>query len=145
MRLKMIGCEVFTREIDDVIARSPHSIDSEILEMGLHDLGVEMRPHIQERIDAVDGAGFDAILLGYALCGRGTEGLRAGKTQLVLPRAHDCIGLLMGSRHALSVLFRGPSRRLLSLSRLDRVSEAWPDSCTGFSLQRQQDWGTAQP
>ncbi|MGP8269749.1 MAG: DUF1638 domain-containing protein [Terracidiphilus sp.] len=98
MRLKMIGCEVFTREIDDVIARSPHSIDSEILEMGLHDLGVEMRPHIQERIDAVDGAGFDAILLGYALCGRGTEGLRAGKTQLVLPRAHDCIGLLMGSR-----------------------------------------------
>jgi len=66
--------------------------------MGLHDLGVSMRPHLQERIDAVDAEGYDAILLGYALCGRGTEGLRAGKTQLVLPRAHDCIGLLMGSR-----------------------------------------------
>jgi hypothetical protein len=64
--------------------------------MGLHDLGVEMRPHLQERIDASDGLGYDAILLGYALCGRGTEGLRAGKTPLVLPRAHDCIGILMG-------------------------------------------------
>jgi hypothetical protein len=58
-----------------------------------------MRPHLQNRIDAADAAGYDAILLGYALCGKGTEGLRAGKTPLVLPRAHDCIGLLMGSRH----------------------------------------------
>jgi hypothetical protein len=58
-----------------------------------------MRPHLQERIDAADAGGYDAILLGYALCGKGTEGLKAGKMPLVLPRAHDCIGLLMGSRH----------------------------------------------
>jgi hypothetical protein len=64
-----------------------------------------MRPHLQERIDASDGDGYDAILLGYALCGRGTEGLRAGKTQLVLPRAHDCIGLLMGSRYRYQAYF----------------------------------------
>ena len=49
--------------------------------------------------------GYDAILLGYALCGRGTEGLRAGKTQIVLPRAHDCIGLLMGSRSRYQTYF----------------------------------------
>jgi len=42
--------------------------------------------------------GYDAIVLGYTLCGKGTEGLCAGKTQIVLPRAHDCIGLLMGNR-----------------------------------------------
>jgi hypothetical protein len=73
--------------------------------MGLHDLGIEMRPHLQERIDAADSDGFDAILLGYALCGRGTEGLRAGKTQLVLPRVHDCIGLLMGGHQAYMAYF----------------------------------------
>jgi len=67
--------------------------------LGLHDLGASMRPHLQERVDAADRAGYDAILLGYALCGRGTEGLRAGRTKLVLARVHDCIGLLMGSRH----------------------------------------------
>ena len=53
------------------------------------------------------GGGYDAILLGYALCGRGTEGLRAGKTQLVLPRLHDCIGLLMGSHQAYMAYFEG--------------------------------------
>ncbi len=99
MLLKAIICEVLTREIERLIPACPHKLDVEILTMGLHDLGVSMRPHVQERIDAVDDSGYDAILLGYALCGRGCEALRAGKTQLVIPRAHDCIGLLMGSRH----------------------------------------------
>ena len=105
MRLKLISCEVFTREIEHLIPLSPHAIEAETLTMGLHDLGASMRPHLQQSIDAADGQGFDAILLGYALCGRGTEGLRAGKTQLVLPRVHDCIGLLMGSRQAYQAYF----------------------------------------
>lgn len=99
MRLKLITCQVLTREIALVVPRSPHTIDVETLEMGLHDLGASMQPRLQERVDAADHSGFDAILLGYALCGRGTEFLRAGTTQLVMPRAHDCIGLLMGDRH----------------------------------------------
>ncbi len=99
MRLKAIFCQVLTREMEDVVSRSAHTVDLEALTMGLHDLGVAMRPHLQERIDAADPLGFHAILLGYALCGRGTEGLRARQTQLVLPRAHDCIALLMGDRH----------------------------------------------
>ncbi|MGD0731453.1 MAG: DUF1638 domain-containing protein [Terracidiphilus sp.] len=105
MRFKVISCEVLTREMDAVLSRSPHTVDAEMLTMGLHDLGAFMRPHLQERIDAVDGQGYDAILFGYALCGRGTEGLRTGKTQLVLPRAHDCIGLLMGNRFAYQAYF----------------------------------------
>jgi hypothetical protein len=105
MRFKAIICQVFTREMDDVVSRSPHSVEIENLTMGLHDLGANMRPHLQESIDAADGAGYDAILLGYALCGRGTEGLRAGKTQLVLPRVHDCIGMLMGSRQRYQAYF----------------------------------------
>ena len=100
MHLRLIHCQVLTRELRRVVSGSPHSIDVEMLTMGLHDLGASMRPRLQERIDAADNSGCDAILLGYALCGRGTEGLRAGSTQIILPRAHDCIGLLMGSRYS---------------------------------------------
>lgn len=105
MHFKAIVCQVFTREFEEVVSRSPHSIDVEVIPMGLHDLGVEMRPHLQERIDAADRLGYDAILLGYALCGRGTEGLRAGRTPLVLPRVHDCIGVLMGGHRAYEAYF----------------------------------------
>lgn len=98
MRLKAIICQVFSREMETVCSRSPHAVDVEALTMGLHDLGARMRPHLQERIDAADDGHYDATLLAYGLCGRGTEGLRAAKTPIVLPRAHDCIGMLMGSR-----------------------------------------------
>ena len=107
MRLKAIVCQVFTREMEQTVSRSLHSVDVEIVPMGLHDLGVGMGPHLQERIDAADQADYDAIVLGYGLCGRATEGLRAGKTRLVLPRVHDCIGLLMGSHAAYMAYFEG--------------------------------------
>jgi hypothetical protein len=105
MRLKAIICQVFTREIENVIARSKHKVDLETISMGLHSQGAEMQGYLQERIDMADDAGYDAILLGYALCGLGTEGLHAGKTPLVMPRAHDCIGVLMGGHEAFNAYF----------------------------------------
>jgi hypothetical protein len=105
MRLKAIICQVFTREMEYLAPRSPHAVELEVLTMGLHDLGVAMHSHMQQAIDVSDRCGYDAILLGYGLCGRGTEGLRAGKTALVLPRVHDCIGMLMGDRHKYQAYF----------------------------------------
>jgi hypothetical protein len=92
--------------MEDVIARSKHKVDLETISMGLHSRGAEMHFYLQERIDMADEAGYDAILLGYALCGRGTEGLHAGKTPLVLPRAHDCIGVLMGGHPKFNSYFK---------------------------------------
>ena len=97
MHLKLICCEVLFREMCACIARSRHVIDVEFLTKGLHDLGcLGMRTRIQERIDAVDPAQYDAILLGYALCGNGTADITARRIPIVLLRAHDCIGVLMG-------------------------------------------------
>src|SRR5579859_6743276 len=105
MRFKAIACQVLTREMEYVALRSPHSVEVELLTMGLHDLGAGMRSHLQQRIDAADPAGYDAILLGYGLCGRGTDGLRATATQLVLSRVHDCIGILMGDHRKYQAYF----------------------------------------
>lgn len=107
MRLKAIVCKVMSREIEHVAPLSTHSVDVEILTMGLHDLGASMRSHLQDRIDASDASGYHALLLGYGLCGRGTDGLRAGSTPLVLPRVHDCIGMLMGGHGRYQAYFEG--------------------------------------
>ncbi|MEJ5368667.1 MAG: DUF1638 domain-containing protein [Bryobacteraceae bacterium] len=99
MKLRLISCEVLFREMCDAVARSPHQVDAEFLPKGWHDLGGKrMAELIQERIDAVPAGAYDAILLGYGLCGNGLDGIRARHTLLVLPRAHDCIALLMGGR-----------------------------------------------
>ena len=56
------------------------------------------RLSFRKSVDRTPEGGYDAILLGYGLCGNGLDGLTARHTRLVLPRAHDCIALLMGSR-----------------------------------------------
>ena len=68
---------------------------------GLHDRGARaMRAGLQAAIDEAEAQAekYDAIALGYGLCGNGLAGLEARSVPLVLPRAHDCITLLMGSR-----------------------------------------------
>jgi hypothetical protein len=106
MRLKLIGCEVLFREMCHACAHSPHQVDPEFLPKGLHDLGGKpMAAKIQDVVDRTPEGMYDAILLGYGLCGNGLDGLAARHTPLVLPRAHDCIGLLMGSAERYQTYF----------------------------------------
>lgn len=106
MRLRLIGCEVLLRELCDALVRSSHQVDLEFLPKGLHDLGAKaMRTEIQARVDAADSGPAEALVLGFGLCGNGLAGIQARSKPLVLPRAHDCIALLMGSRHAFETYF----------------------------------------
>lgn len=98
MRLKCLGCEVLARMIYVCAAQSPHIVDVELLRQGLHDTPADLRTKLQAQIDAMVGQGYDAIVLGYGLCGKATEGLIARDVPLVVPRAHDCITLFLGSR-----------------------------------------------
>jgi hypothetical protein len=110
MRLKLIACEIFYRELCAVVARSVNQIDIEFLPKGLHDIGTSgMRERLQTVIDGIPPDGCDAVLLGYGLCNNGTAGLEARCVPLVLPRAHDCITLFFGSRDRYLDYFRNNS------------------------------------
>jgi hypothetical protein len=98
LRLLCIGCEVLARPLYFAAATSPHIVDVELLRRGLHDVPVDLRARLQDMVLAADPGTYDAVLLGYALCGQATAGLRAGDLPLVVPRAHDCITLFLGDR-----------------------------------------------
>ncbi|MCA1996235.1 MAG: DUF1638 domain-containing protein [Armatimonadetes bacterium] len=70
------------------------------MEQGLHNEPDRLRRELQAAIDRVEAEHPDvgAIVLGYGLCSRGTEGVRTSRALLVVPRAHDCITLLLGDR-----------------------------------------------
>lgn len=107
MRLKLISCEILFREMCAAVARSPHQIDVEFLTKGLHDIaGTGMRERLQAAVDRVDPAVYEAILLGYVLCGNGVVGLTARSLPLVLARGHDCITLFLGSRRRYEEYFQ---------------------------------------
>ena len=99
MRLKLIACEIFFRELCAAAARSINQVDIEFLPKGLHDIGqAGMSARLAEALDRVETERYDAILLGYWLCSNGLVGLTARTRPLVIPRAHDCITLFLGSK-----------------------------------------------
>ena len=105
MKLKLVSCEIFFREMSAVAARSPNHISVEFLPKGLHDMPAgDMLARVQAAVDRA-GTGYDAVLLGYGLCNNGLAGLQARGTQLIVPRAHDCITLFFGSKERYTEYF----------------------------------------
>jgi hypothetical protein len=98
MRLKCISCEVLARITYHCASLSPHIVDIEFLERGLHEKPANLNSILQRKIDCMNSEDYDAIVLGYGLCGKSTAGITAGKIPIVIPRAHDCITLFLGDR-----------------------------------------------
>lgn len=98
MRLKCIGCDALARIIYLCAAQSPNLIDVSLFKLGLHRNPADLQMRLQQEIDTNTGLGYDAIVMVYGLCGRATAGITARDIPLVIPRAHDCITLFLGSR-----------------------------------------------
>lgn len=98
-RLAVVLCAVLELEIEARAEGLPHLIHIEKLEQGLHNEPPKLRLALQAAIDRIEETtDAEAIALGYGLCSRGAEGIVAKRCTLVLPRAHDCITLLLGSK-----------------------------------------------
>ena len=109
MRLKVIACNVFLREISLLAARSETTLDISYIPQGLHNYPDLLRSEIQKEIDEAEAEpegpealteppeSFSGIVLAFGLCSRALCGVRSRKYPLVLPRSHDCIAVLLGS------------------------------------------------
>ena len=106
-RYLLIGCEIMFREICFCAAKSRNIIDIAFMPKRLHDVGsARMAQKLQEEIDKTASSKYDAILLCYGLCNNGIIGLSSASLPIVVPKAHDCITLLMGSRERYNEYFR---------------------------------------
>jgi hypothetical protein len=100
MRYQFIICKVLQKEAYFCAARSKNTIDIALMEQGLHNDPDKLRSAVQKALDVtadVAGREYDASLLGYGLCSNGIVGLKA-TIPIIIPRGHDCITLLLGSK-----------------------------------------------
>ncbi|MBN2511243.1 MAG: DUF1638 domain-containing protein [Spirochaetales bacterium] len=99
LRLKLISCEVLVYAAHTAIIASDDYISPVFMPKDAHNRPDELRTTLQTLIDkASDERTFDAILLGYGLCGNSIAGLTARSVPLIVPRAHDCCTLFLGSQ-----------------------------------------------
>ncbi len=117
-RYKLISCSIFIREISGLLYNNSNSIYPVFLDLGAHNEPEKLKIIIQEEIDKTKSDDFDAILLAYGLCGNSLVGIRSDNLPLVLPKAHDCCTILLGSRNTFKIHFG------------DNLSASW--SCNGY-------------
>jgi hypothetical protein len=94
LKRHLVACEVFRDEFEAV---APPGLSRTYLPQGLHRTPGKMPAAIQEVLDGT-GPEVDVLLLGYGLCSNGVVGVTARRAPVIMPRVHDCIALLLGSR-----------------------------------------------
>ncbi len=123
-RYLAITCEALARTIYAVAAATPHTITMQMLEQGLHNHPRNLRSILQQQIDAIPPKQYDSILLVYGMCGTATIGLIARHTPLVIPRAHDCITLYLGSHERYTEEFqKHPGTYWYSVDYMERTRD----------------------
>ena len=119
MKLKLIACKALSRELCYLCAKSPNNIDISFLRQENHNAPDFLRKVLQDEIDLIETGkdmhtnsmrraddDFDAILIGYGLCANGIANISSSKYKLVIPRAHDCITFLLGSKEKYDDYFK---------------------------------------
>jgi hypothetical protein len=93
----VIACRIFQNLLEQHL---PPDLAEQVtfLGYGLHSVSRKLKLAVQAELDALPEP--SRVLLGYGLCGNGLKGVRAGLHTLVIPRADDCIAVLLGSYQA---------------------------------------------
>jgi len=99
----VLACAVFDIEIEALLAEIQTKFGSKphltMMEQGLHNDPPRLVKELQRQINLIEqDPKISSIVLLYGLCSRGVDGLTSERCTLVIPRAHDCITVLLGSR-----------------------------------------------
>lgn len=102
-QIALIICDVFRDEFEKYAPNENRYLQVSFFEMGLHDNPPKLRQTLQGEIDRIEAEmDVEYIVLAYGLCGGGTLELTTRKAKLVIPKAHDCVSILLGcaQRHS---------------------------------------------
>ncbi len=102
MKKAILACSVFYKEIKSLVEEK-EDVFVKLMPQGLHDLPDEMRMQkkLQTAIDELEAEyDLEYIFMAYGFCSGGVEGLTTSKAELVIPKFHDCIPLLLGDKDA---------------------------------------------
>ncbi len=110
MRFLILACKIFEREISKILGDG-HGHSIVMLEFGYHKMPVILQQRIQEVID--NASDVDAVLLLYGYCG-GALKLIAKHVPVIIPNAHDCFDIMLGSNERFSLFSDEPGTYFIS-------------------------------
>lgn len=104
---------------DEIRAVNKDNLDCKMIEYALHRVPDALREELKKTVK--EAIGYDTILFGYGLCSNGAANLGSHEHTLVIPKVHDCISILLGSRAIYDKEFAGfPATYYLSKGWIDQ-------------------------
>jgi hypothetical protein len=94
MRIGIISCETFERNLEPLIKDDPDIVHKEYLEFGLHEYPDELKKAVIDKVNSLEGK-VDAVLLGYGICNSLKDITSQVKVPTIQLRGDDCIGVLI--------------------------------------------------
>lgn len=97
MKSLIISCNTIRTEVDLMIEKTGCDYPVIYLESGLHNYPEKLSAVLQENLNRISNV--DQVLLVMGYCGNAVVGLKPEGFKLVIPRADDCITMLLGSQN----------------------------------------------
>jgi hypothetical protein len=94
MTVKIIACEVMKDEL--LAIKSDEHVEYEFISMGLHLYPKKLHKELQNILDR--SLGYSKIILAFGLCGGAARSIKSSDSPLIIPRVHDCLPILLGSK-----------------------------------------------
>lgn len=94
----LVICETLAPEIEGKV---PAHVKIEVIEFRFHLYPKKLNEQLQSILNTLDRQGlWNEIILGFGFCSDGVVGLKSKKSKIIIPKADDCIALLLGSTEA---------------------------------------------
>ena len=94
MKTLVVSCKTLQLEVEKALRETGRDYPVLWIESGLHNFPDRLRANLQKVLDQVCAK---RVLLAMGFCGNSVAGLVARDYELIIPRADDCITLLLGS------------------------------------------------
>lgn len=95
MKTTMIVCETLKDEFLFLYKEIGLRANVKWIESGLHNYTQKLHDRLQQAIDEITDC--DRVILVFGRCGDSVQNLKNGDFEMIVPKAEDCISLLMGS------------------------------------------------
>lgn len=136
-KIYIIACGVLKPDLQKAAQKLGIDVEFKFLDALLHDTPEKLKIELQQAINAVEPEQYDRIIIGYGICGQGSDGIIADKLPLIIPQVHDCISLFLGSAAAYKEQFeKCPGTYYFTAGWLDKnsgpddlrrwIAKSWP-------------------
>lgn len=95
MNTVIVACRTIEDELNMVVRETGCKYPILWIESGLHSDPDSLRKRLQEELNRISNA--DQVLMAFGFCGNSLISLTPPSYRMIIPRADDCITLLLGS------------------------------------------------